>query len=113
MKQELLDKADQDMLDHILTNRDLQSKLYWGLKELQENTPVRDMGICSNLYTLTNTTLSYAFVRFFSEGWIHHTGLPAYPVPRTSDRTWEGQQLQYRLSLIQHLIQQLESIRES
>lgn len=63
-------------------------------------------GICSNLYSLTDSDdLSYNLVRDNCEDWKYFSGDVNYPIKdyHLGD-LWEGEKLELRLSLIDHLI---------
>lgn len=55
--------------------------------------------------------LGYEVVEILGWGWKHHTGNDVYPVPNTKGEwMWEGQQLEYRKSLMQHIVDNLDKI---
>ena len=70
-------------------------------------------GICFNLYLMSrepdiareSTQPSYTFVAEYSDGWEYHTGNYLFPVPEVEySPPWKGKHLEYRLSLIDYLI---------
>ena len=63
-------------------------------------------GICYNLAAITeDIDLSYDFVRNNCSDWEFFSGLFEYPVELSDGcDLWEGEQLELRLSLIDHLI---------
>lgn len=63
-------------------------------------------GICYNLGELVSYDIrAYKFVSNNSEDWEHYSGVYGYPVKLPNDcKYWEGEQLELRLSLIDHLI---------
>ena len=78
------------------------------LKEqaLTNNVFYAAMGICTNLAGLTeDSDSSYDFVRDNCEDWEHFSCDTSYPIEGYDDgHLWEGEQLELRLSLIDHLI---------
>ena len=76
-------------------------------------------GICYNLLIMSGETSSlfeqssYLFVTEYSEGWRYHTGDYLFPVPDVEHSPpWEGKHLEYRLSLIDHLINKAKEVLE-
>lgn len=68
-------------------------------------------GICSMWMDEVGCGSTYDFVYVLSKGWEHYSGRKAYPVIQEPDEhCWEGEQLILRLSLIDHLLEQLEVI---
>lgn len=65
-----------------------------------------DCGICYNLAGITEEpVLSYDFVKDNCCDWDFFSGLFDYPVELSNDcDLWEGEQLELRLSLLDHLI---------
>lgn len=63
-------------------------------------------GICYNLASITgDVDTSYDFVVYNCRDWEHFSGNAAFPVKYNhKDGLWEGEQLELRLSLIDHLI---------
>lgn len=64
-------------------------------------------GICYNLFNLTDSiNLSLDFVADNCEDWEHFSGDVDYPIEGYNDDCdlWEGEQLELRLSLLDHLI---------
>lgn len=78
------------------------------LKEqaLTDNVYYTDFGICYNLNEIVDEDVSvYEFVSNNSEDWEHHSGVYEYPVKLSNNcDLWEGEQLELRLSLLDHLI---------
>lgn len=78
------------------------------LKEqaLTNNVYYTAMGICFNLSEMTDHDIcAYTFVRDNCCDWEFFSGLFEYPVELSDDCDfWEGEQLELRLSLIDHLI---------
>lgn len=71
-----------------------------------------DFGICYNLAVITEESgLSYDFVRNNCYDWEFFSGLFEYPVELSNDcDLWEGEQLELRLSLIDHLITKAQEL---
>lgn len=76
------------------------------------------VGICGNLDDDINgenvplVLNCYSFVTGWSEGWKHHTGGLAYMVPDNSEYgNWQGPNLEMRISLIDYLIDRVESVK--
>lgn len=80
-------------------------------------------GVCFNLstrqdqepkrYGLATDNSGYDIVEENSSDWEFYSGISCYPVPeeigtRDSAPKWEGEQLEYRVSLINHIISKLE-----
>ena len=68
-------------------------------------------GICFNLNE--ECTLGYLIVVEYADSWEHFTGDHNYPVPESEVvhgevQKWGGKQLDYRRSLIRHIILKLE-----
>lgn len=77
------------------------------------NTKGYDFGVCSVLYQLsTPTSNCYAFVNTNCIDWEHFSGNMYYPVSgeevwlvhARNGSLWKGEQLELRLSLIDHLL---------
>ncbi|MEG2706901.1 MAG: hypothetical protein RR959_06130 [Erysipelotrichaceae bacterium] len=90
--------------------------LLW-LKETALNTPFtlrKETGICRklNLYCSDYETMyEYAFVEKASLGWVGHSGRKFYPVKDNYNLgCWEGENLEQRLSLLEHLIGVVEGM---
>lgn len=89
------------------------------LEYFKHNPPIdTDFGICWNLSKLISNLneglyfKGYDIVKVFSEGWKHHTGVIENPIPYEEDSYfWKGQQLEYRLDLINYIIEQLKEIK--
>lgn len=64
------------------------------------------VGICGNLYFILHVGGAYSAVNEAMEDWVHNkNGF----VPNNADiGKWEGANLNYRLSLINHMINKLE-----
>lgn len=76
-----------------------------------EYIPWGTHGVCSMWSDEVDNGTTYDFVDVLSKGWEHHSGRKCYPVPQEPDEhCWEGEQLILRLSLIDHLLEQLETI---
>jgi len=90
-------------------NHDIRASLLQ-LKEDALNGNVVDIsfGICYNLTIMTRADddSCYFFVYTKSKGWKFHSGSSSYPVPKTEfyHSKWKGEQLELRLSLIDHLL---------
>lgn len=71
-----------------------------------------EYGICFNLYELTGEgSLSYDFVGDNCEDWEHFSGEIDYPIKDyCAGNLWEGEQLELRLSLLNHLITKAKSL---
>lgn len=72
----------------------------------------RALGICHNVETL-GSRRAYVLVPFFAQSWPEYSGVPAYPIK--SDyrcSKWQGPNLGARLSLIQHIITELDKYIE-
>lgn len=68
-------------------------------------------GICSMWSDEVDNGTTYDFVAILSKGWEYHSGWSNYPVPQEQhEHCWKGEQLILRLSLIDHLLEQLETI---
>jgi len=89
------------------------------LKEIRTGeVKSRVCGICFNLETLVlesgvtgSDNHSYDLLQQLSKGWEHHTGNIAYPVPAgdfLDGQFWKGEQLAYRVSLIDYLLPQVK-----
>ena len=78
------------------------------LKEqtLTDNVYYKFCGICYNLNEIVDEDFSvYEYVANNSEDWEHYSGVYEYPVKLCNDcGLWEGEQLELRLSLLDHLI---------
>lgn len=89
------------------------------LKQIKQDRVDENFGICFNLSDLTERKYKqleykgYDIVEEFSKEWKHHSGNVAYPVPRShlGEDLWEGDQLKYRLDLIDYIIGQLKEIK--
>ena len=70
------------------------------------NVSVNSAGICYNLSEITNDyDLSYVFVEDNCSDWEFFSGCILVPVGGyDGDCLWEGEQLELRLSLLDHLI---------
>lgn len=79
-----------------------------GLEELKTKRDNEYYGICWNLDL---GSIAYTFVEEFSVGWPHHTGVKIRPVPETRYQ-WKGEGLKLRLSLIDHLLKQVDKLIE-
>lgn len=101
-----------------------QPHLIVSLLESLKNSPksVVDMkmGICYNLSNLLeeetgdSRKMGYEVVEKFSKKWKHHTGDDDYPVPASdfkNEELWKGEQLKYRIDLIDHIVKQLKEIK--
>lgn len=91
-----------------------------GIKELieipkEEKTESFDphVGICYNLSNILSDLkihIGYDIVTDydFTVDWPHYSGKICYPVPRKNyGPRWEGQQLEYRISLLEHLYKKI------
>lgn len=68
-----------------------------------------EYGICKNWKELTGRFICYDLVEKFSVDWEHYNGHTDYPVPDNENfGLWEGVNLEMRLSLIDHILKQLE-----
>jgi hypothetical protein len=78
-----------------------------------------DYGICFNLSNAQSQELGnfervadssgYDIVEKNSLDWEFYSGINCYPVPEEDSKNkWEGKQLEYRVSLINHIISKLE-----
>lgn len=67
-------------------------------------------GICSNWGDkLEFSCLAYDIVGDLADGWEHHSGLKHQPIAGYGwQNNWEGEQLELRLSLIDHILKRLE-----
>ncbi len=92
------------------------------LGDLKENIPTKDFGICFNLSGIIHDEglkgvrydVGHSLIKKFSIGWKHHTGDKEYPVPSLNKEyngLWKGKQLEYRLDLIDYIIEQLKEIK--
>lgn len=99
-------------LDRISRNVLIQGLLRVKEKALSgEYNQLGKYGICSMWMGEVGCKTTYDFVDVLSEGWEHHSGRKHYPVPQKSrEHCWTGEQLILRLSLIDHLLEQLEVI---
>ena len=72
------------------------------------------VGICHELNKL-GVDRSSRIISDNSEGWLYHSGEWSYPIPggetlfSASNHMWEGEELEYRLSLLDHLITKAEA----
>jgi hypothetical protein len=95
-----------------------------GIKELIE-IPKEEMyifdpnfGICWNLSSILGALGLQAYLGYdiisdydFALDWPHYSGKNSYPIPReTCGPRWEGQQLEYRISLLEHLYKKIEEL---
>lgn len=89
-------------------SKDILAALY-ELRDLAENGEVPDIfcGICFNLEKL-GVSFPYHFVSDNSVDWDYHSGCEVFPVPETFP-IWQKLGLKYRLSLIDHLIEKVET----
>jgi hypothetical protein len=56
--------------------------------------------------------MEYSFFADLFKGWKHHSGNPAYPVPkayREADAWWKGKGYSYRMNLLDYCIDRLEN----
>ena len=71
-----------------------------------------DYGICFNLSELSEKgdwTIGYNFVEENCSDWPMYSGNSEFPISGYDDRTnWQGEQLELRQSLAQHLLIKLE-----
>lgn len=67
-------------------------------------------GICSNWGDkLDFNGLAYDIVEDLADGWEHHSGIKHQPIAGYGwYNNWEGEQLELRLSLIDHILKRLE-----
>ena len=71
------------------------------------------MGICGNWSEESGLDeFSYILVETFSPSWDKFSGDPSIPVVGDyfSSKLWEGEQLELRLSLIDHILKRLEEV---
>ena len=87
------------------------------LKRIKTNRYDKFSRICFNLYRMSGEKDEYItdqpcyeFMREYSLGWEHHSGIADYPIPETPGEPffWEGEALKYRLSLIDYIINKVE-----
>lgn len=99
-----LDRISRDVL--------IQSLLRVKEKALNgDYTTEPKYGICSMWMDEVGCNTTYDFVDVLSKGWEYYSGRRSYPVPQEPhEHCWEGEQLILRLSLIDHLLEQLEVI---
>lgn len=99
-------------LDRITRDVLIQSLLRVKEKALNgEHNQWDTLGICSMWLDEVGCNTTYDFVDVLSKGWEHYSGRRSYPVPQEPhEHCWEGEQLILRLSLIDHLLEQLETI---
>ncbi len=72
----------------------------------------RALGICHNAEAL-GSRQAYVLVRFFAQSWPEYSGISGYPIKGDySCAKWEGPNLGARLSLIQHIITELDKYIE-
>lgn len=76
--------------------------------ELNDKT----FGICYNADMLSSVN-AYSMVSYFSTSWSGYSGSPEYPVKENREfGKWQGPNLGARLSLIQHIITELDKYIE-
>tara|TARA_R110001592_G_C13193009_1_gene753673 strand:- start:7645 stop:7977 length:333 start_codon:yes stop_codon:yes gene_type:complete len=88
------------------------------LSQIKQARSDEDFGVCWNLSDLIEEKygveeIGYDIVEEFSDGWEYYSGLKMYPIPRTFPIAplWKGDQLKYRLDLIDYIIGQLKEIK--
>lgn len=117
--------TDYDVYE--LTGKELEDQLY-ALKRLVEchSLYVAEtyFGICRNLSAMTGNTyatgfrhaVSYMLVSNLAQNWKENSGNWDYPIPckRNSKgfypNLWKGEQKELRLSLMRHMIKELEKV---
>lgn len=73
----------------------------------------RALGICHNAEVL-GSERAYVLVSFFAQSWPEYSGVPAFPVKFGHKYAkWQGPNLGARLSLIQHIIAELDKYIEA
>lgn len=76
----------------------------------------KSMGLCSNSgwYGVRSCE---ELIEILAAGWEHHSGNPCFPVPEEDyhlcESKYEGQALEYRLSLAQYLLDKIDSHEDS
>ncbi len=93
------------------------------LKQVKHERSDNHFGICYNLSELIEGEyenldyIGYNLVKKLSANWSYHSGDIEYPVPEEGQivfrfvSKWKGEQLKYRLDLIDYIIGQLKEIK--
>lgn len=93
------------------------------LKVRDEGPTQRKCGVCYNVSVLIadqHTPSSYRIVGTLAASWpeLHPEAVPAdrgeymYPIAMTGEGLWEGEQLRLRISLINHILDHLDTYQE-
>jgi hypothetical protein len=105
-------------------NREAMLEAYRGVLELAEKGEVINSrhGICNNIivYSTKNGKPTWHHMDELCKDWHHFSGNRSFPVPgsiteyekaQDKDELWKGEQLVYRISLLNHCIKKLEELK--